>query len=228
MSSTQPPPPPVASPAPAPAQPAAEGATLTEIIAGIVLGIAATIAAFAAFQGALAGGASLEGYTVSTQHLSDANFFYNASAQQFIGDQQLFLAFATAANTPGQEGVAEYIQDQLMNDNLGSAVEWWQGDDDAATPFDDAPGNPYEDPSGEAAEAEQLAAEETFAEGVRQNQIGDRYELAGVILAITLFFAGLSTLMRSRKVAWALLVVSIVTLGVGSVLVLTNYLGAVT
>jgi hypothetical protein len=216
-------PPPSSPPAPPAATPADPdtGTSLLEILAGVVLGIAATVAAFAAYQGALADGNSLEGYTQSTQHLSDANFFYNASAQQFARDQQLFLAYAQAANTPGQEGVAEYIQASLMDPNLAAAVEWWTTTDEALTPFDDLEGNPYEDPAAEQADIEQEAAGTSFEEGATANEVGDQFELAGVILAIALFFGGISTLMKSDRLSWVLLGVgAVATLG-GAALVVS-------
>lgn len=192
-----------------------------EVIAGIVLGIAATVAAFAAYQGALADGNSLEGYTQSTQHLSDANFFYQASAQQFDRDQQLFLAYAQAANTPGQEDVAQYIQESLMDANLAAAVEWWAGSEEAVTPFDDLEGNPYEDPSGEEAEIQQELAGTTFQQGATANEVGDRFELAGVILAIALFFGGIATLVDATRLQWVLLAIGAVATTGGTALVVS-------
>ncbi|WP_370324005.1 hypothetical protein [Euzebya sp.] len=211
---------PLAPPPPPPPAPSG-GTSAIDIIAGIILGLAATIAAFAAYQGALADGNSLEGYTQSTQHLSDANFFYNASSQQFVRDQQLFTAFATAANTPGQEQVAEYIRTALMDENLQDAVDWWAATEDAVTPFDDLEGNPYVDAAGAEADAQQTAAEEAFAEGAEANEVGDRFELAGVILAITLFFGGIATLIGSPKIAWVLMGVAAVTLLSGAGLVVS-------
>ncbi len=208
-------------PPPAPAGADEDRTSLLEIMAGIVLGIAAVVAAFAAYQGALADGNSLEGYTSSTQHLSDANFFYNASAQQFSRDQQLFLAYAQALNTPGQEDVAEYIQSSLMDPNLADAVTWWNTTDEALTPFDDLAGNPYTDEAADQADIEQELAETTFAEGAQDNETGDRFELAGVILAIALFLGGIATLVRSTRLSWTLMGVGTLALAVGGILVVS-------
>ncbi len=222
LTNTSPPLPPIGAATPPPAPPKDEGGTsLLEIMAGIVLGIAAVVAAFAAYQGALADGNSLEGYTSSTQHLSDANFFYNASAQQFARDQQLFLAYAQALNTPGQEGVADYIQSSLMDPNLAEAVTWWNTTEEALTPFDDLEGNPYTDEAAVQADIEQELAGTTFAEGAQANETGDRFELAGVILAIALFLGGIATLVSSTRLGWTLMSVGALALVGGAILVIS-------
>jgi hypothetical protein len=47
-------------------------------------------------------------------------------------------------------------------------------------------------------------AETAFEEGVKANENGDRFELADVIFAISLFFTGISLIFRT-KIRWAIL-----------------------
>jgi hypothetical protein len=195
-----------------PAEPASDR---FQVIAAIVLGIAATLTAFSAYKAALADGDALQGYTNSTATLSDANFFYSQANQTSAGDQELFVSYATA-NFEGNAELADYLQ-TLMRPELSEAVDWWNTSDEAETPFDDIEGNPYTvEDLDTAKELEDQAAAE-FDEGAEADDNGDKFELAAVFFALTLFFGGIATLFRQRSVTAALLIVSGVTLLVGAV-----------
>lgn len=189
------------------------GESWLSIVAAILLGIAATLTAFSAYQSGLRDGEVLDGYNASSTALNDANYFYNQVNQTFAADQELFVQFATVAQT-GPPEAANYIT-TLMRPELVDAVDWWQADADAITPFDDDPDNPYV--IAEIAEAERLTAEseKAYDEATAAGDIGDKFELATVLLALTLFFAGIATLFSRRLVAISLLGVSLVALLAG-------------
>ena len=195
------------------AQPAATGESWLSIVAAILLGIAATLTAFSAYQSGLRDGEVLEAYNTSSTALNDANYYYNQVNQTFAADQELFVQFATVAQA-GQLQAANYIT-TLMRPELVEAVDWWREDDDAITPFDDDEANPYF--IAEIAEAERLTAEseKAYDEATAAGDIGDKFELATVLLALTLFFAGIATLFRRRLVAVSLLGVSLAALVAG-------------
>lgn len=201
-----------------PAEPAENSLS---IFAAILLGIAATLTAISAYQAALSDGEALQGYTRSTAALSDANYFYSQGNQTFAGDQQLFVQFATAAQS-GDTDLRDYLT-TLMRPELNEAVLWWQDDPDAITPFDEAEDNPYV--IAELAEADALAAESTaaFEAGSAADDQGDEFELSSVLLALTLFFGGIATLFRRRPVAIALLGFAAVTLAAGAVQLATAF-----
>lgn len=184
------------------------------IVAAILLRVAATLTAFSAYQSGLRDGEVLDGYNKSSTALNDANFYYNQVNQTFAADQELFIQFATIAQT-GPPEAANYIT-TLMRPELMEAVDWWQADEDAITPFDDDPENPYF--IAEIAEAERLTAEseKAYDEATATGNIGDTFELSTVLLALTLFFAGIATLFRRRVVATALLGISLAALVVGA------------
>lgn len=186
-----------------------------QVIAAIVLGIAATLTAFSAYKAALADGDALQGYTNSTATLSDANFFYSQGNQTTAGDQELFVSYATA-NFEGNAELADYLI-TLMRPELQEAVEWWETTDEAETPFDEIEGNPYTVSDFEEANALEEQAQAEFDEGAEADDNGDKYELAAVFFALTLFFGGIATLFRQRSVTAALLIVSGVTLVVGAI-----------
>ena len=184
------------------------------IVAALLLGLAATLTALAAYQGSLKDGEALEGYTRSTTALSDANYFFSQGNQVFAGDQQLFVQYATAAQE-GQDDLTAYLT-TLMRPAMADAVEWWQDDPDALTPFDEADGNPYEIVEFAQGEEEAAASGAAFKAAGAADKQGDEFGLATVLLALTLFFAGVATLFRRRAVTVALLGIGAVALAAGS------------
>lgn len=191
-----------------------EGDSRMAIFAAILLGLAATLTAFSAYQSALQDGEALAGYNEASAKLSDANYYYAQGNQTFAADQALFVEFATAAQAD-QLAAADYMS-TLMREELLAAVDWWQADEEAITPFDDDADNPYV--IAEFAEAERLAAEsqEATDRATAAGDIGDKFELSTVLLALTLFFAGIATLFRRRLVCWSLLGVGLVSLVAGA------------
>lgn len=185
-----------------------------QLVAAIVLGIAATLTALAGYKAALTDGDALQGYSKSTSTLSDANFFYAQGNQTFAGDQELFVSYATAAQQ-GNTELADYLT-TLMRPELQEAVEWWQATDEAVTPFDEVEGNPYTIADLDQAQALEQEAEQQYKDGADADEQGDKFELAAVLLALTLFFAGVATLFGRIPVTRALLAISVVTLVAGA------------
>lgn len=198
------------TPSPVLGEQSREGDSRMAIFAAILLGLAATLTAFSAYQSALQDGKALAGYNEASAKLSDANYYYSQGNQTFAADQALFVEFATAAQAD-QLAAADYMS-TLMREELLAAVEWWQADEEAVTPFDDDADNPYV--IAEFAEAERLAAESQDAtdRATEAGDVGDKFELSTVLLALTLFFAGIATLFRRRLVSWSLLGVGLVSL----------------
>lgn len=186
-----------------------------QVVAAILLGIAATLTAVAAYQAAVKGGEALQGYTQSTRLLSDANGFYAQGNQTFALDNQLFVEYAAAA----QEGNAEFVDylTTLMRPDLLAAVDWWEQTEDAVTPFDETADNPYAIEDFDEAEALEDEASAAFTDGAAADDVGDKFELATVLLALTLFFGGIATLFTKRSATLALLATSAVALTAGTV-----------
>ena len=190
-----------------------EGESLLAIVAAILLGLAATLTALSAYQAALQDGEVLSSYQDAAAKLGDANFYYSQGNQTYAADQQLFVEYATAAQT-GQADAAAYME-TLMRPELAEAIAWWQGDEDAVTPFDDDEANPYV--IAEFAEAERLTDESVAANEAAEEagNKGDDFQLATVLLALTLFFAGIATLFRRQLLSWTLIAIGTASLVAG-------------
>lgn len=194
--------------------PAESDGSRLSLIAAIVLGIAATLTAISAYAASLQDGEALQGYTRSTSALNDANYFYSSGTQVLAVDQALFVDYASAAQE-GNTDLADYLT-TLMRPELLDAVTWWQDDAEATTPFDDVEANPYVITEFDDADALSVESEQAFDEGSAADDKGDKFELATVLLALTLFFGGIASLFRRRSVSVGLLGVSGVALVSGA------------
>jgi hypothetical protein len=180
-----------------------------ELFAAILLGIAGVLTAFCAYKAALTDGDALQGYTESTQQLTDSNQFYSQALSRSTRDQQLFSQFALESQTANEDLVAYMLT--LMDDNLRDAVLWWsdavQQDDTLVSPFVDHPDNPYVNVDQVQAVELEAQSNDTYEEAVDFDEEGDQYELAAVLFALTLFFAGIATLLKRLQATYVLLAV---------------------
>ena len=199
--------------------PAERAEDRNQLIAALILGAAAILTAFSAYNAALLDGEALQGYTESTRSLNDANAFYSQGNQTSASDQAIFVEYATAQQT-GNDGLAEYLT-TLMRPEMLAAVEWWEATDEAVTPFDELEDNPYTVEDFEAAQDLEQTASQQFDDGAAADEKGDKFELAAVAFALTLFFGSVATLFARRAVTLALLAGGGITLLAGVAVLIT-------
>lgn len=190
-----------------------------ELAAAILLGLAALAAAWTAYQSGKLGGDESEAQAEANAALVDANFFYNQGNQQLAADNQLFLTLIEAEQS-GQEDFAAFIEEGVMDDNLRAAVAYWR-ESDAVTPFDDDDDNPYRVEAFEAADEEQARSDAAFERAAEIGERGDTYDLAGVLLAVSLFIGGIGTLFKKPILSWWLLGLGAVALVGGTAFAVT-------
>lgn len=177
-----------------------------ELLTVILLGLAAMATAWAAFQASAFDGKVVEGFTDANLTLSDANAFYSAGDQTYIGDQMLFLDYERALNEE-DEDYAIFIKDSLMRDELIAAVDWWEQPENQEayySPFVD------ENPNyviAEYADAEALTTDtdDSYDEAKDAAGHGDTYNLIAVLLAAALFALGIAGSIRAMPVRLALI-----------------------
>lgn len=191
-----------------------------QLFAAIVLGLAAVLTALSSFSSSVAGGDAANLRTDAGRTLADANFFFSQANQVEAGDQVLFVAYAQA-NQQDDEDLQTFLLG-AMRPVMQDAITWWAENDDAVTPFDEVEGNPYVLEDLDTANARQDEADAQVAKAEAADHKATQFDLATVLLALTLFFAGVATLFRRRVVTWLLLGVSVASLGCGAGLLLTN------
>jgi len=189
----------------APTEPDDDRMNWIELCAAILLGIAGVLTAYAAYNGALAGGDALQGYTKSSKTTSDANGEYTDYSQTYNADQALFLQYQLLVEKDDQ-ATADVIKDTMFSDALTTATDAW-----LAIPQGEGPATPLDTEEyvvESFANYEQLSqqADDEFAEAAKVDDQGDNFDLAAVYLAVSLFFAGIAALFKVRKIQITMLI----------------------
>ncbi len=170
----------------------------------IVLGIAAIAAAWTAFQSSSLGGDAQTLQNQSIKTSDEASQQFTDGTQQQATDRALFLEYAKAVQDDNED-LAGYLKDSLMDENLATAITWWEDqpetEEAAASPFVEE--NPAYVVAGhvEGERLDEKAAGE-FAKAGDLNGRGGKFELATVLLAVALFLFGVASVFRVRSIRY--------------------------
>ena len=176
-----------------------------EIAAACMLGIAAILTAYAAFYGAQAGDEALKGYTQSARSTADANGEYTDYSQTYSADQALYLQYALLTKQ-GDEVTAGEIKDEIFSQVLDDATEAWLVAPEVDRPLTPLGMDEYKIEAYDNAIAGFETAEAQFDEALKIDDQGDNFDLAAVYLAVSLFFAGIAALFKTRRIQIVMLV----------------------
>jgi hypothetical protein len=187
-----------------------------EIIATILLAVVTILTAWSAFQ-------STKWSGVMAIAFSEANAARTESAQaaarvnvEQAVDVGLFTDWI-AARSEGNDELADFLEARFR-DEFQPAFDAWVAERPLQTPG--APATPFEMDEYQLDE-QALAAELAMTADARgqaareANQRGDNYVLTTVLFASVLFFAGISTRFRGRRVQIALLTMAVLVLAAG-------------
>jgi len=191
-----------------------EGLNWLEMIAALLLGVAGILTAYAAYNGALAGGDALKGYTQSSRTNSDANGYYNDYASIYNGDQALFTQYQLLVEA-GNQDTADVLKDNLFRPELAAATDAWLEIPEGEGPLTPLDTDAYTVEQLDTADALAAQAQIEFEEAALIDDQGDNFDLASVYLAVALFFAGIATLFKVRNIQIAMLVFAILMVGPG-------------
>lgn len=192
-----------------------------ELVAAVILGIAGILTAFAAYKAALTDGDALKGYTASARTTADANGYFNEAFATYTSDQSLFLEYQVLVEQ-GDTTTAFVIRDRLFSPELEAGTAAWE-----QIPVG-APGEPptplqteeYVIPAQTEAIALTEQAADEFTEAQAFDDAGDKFELAAVFLAVSLFLAGVGSLFKDRKVQIAILTMAAIVIVPGVLAIL--------
>lgn len=202
-----------------------------ELTAAILLGLGAIGASVAGHQSGLWGGQSVEAYGEAAALTTKASTTYNDELSTYLQDTQIDIR----AKELIWEGEDNKDQDaagrqlamaswMLITQTSDAAYKhlklppetrkaYWEGDQTALLPHESMLGaletdldQDYVEEVFAHSEDEFAAADKRFGEGRDANNKGDEFSLAGVVLTVALFFAGISLIFKS-KVRWVFLTV---------------------
>ncbi|RBY86859.1 DUF4337 family protein [Blastococcus sp. TF02A-26] len=190
-----------------------------EFASAILLGLAAVATAWSAYWAAMYGGDAIAGYAQANTLTSQAADVYGDATGQYNYDRTLFLQYAELRLT-GDEATADALRDNFFSENLEETVDWYDTTGDEVTdPFDADAGSPYA--LEEWAEGNELSeeADRVYQEATANDDQGDKFDLATVFLALSLFFGGIATVFRRHLPQVATIAVGTagLVIGVGAV-----------
>ena len=196
-----------------------------EILIAVGLGLAAILTALSIYLTDVHDDNAQVGFSDGISEVTKATGSYVEAAQQRGADEALFVEFAQAANAgalgdkvAGQS--ATYLQGAVMRKELREAVAWW-GDvgvkQGLTSPFTEE--NPFfKQPLQDEASAQSQQAEASFAEAQDEQNKGDTFIIADVIVAAALFMFGIAAVVTVPRLKVAMTVIGytvfLVSLGV--------------
>ena len=191
----------------------AAGWSWQELLVTVMLVIAALATSWSSYQATRWNGEQAAAAGRTNGIRIEAARVDGLSRSQTQIDVATFIAWADA-DERGETKVADFYVDRFR-DEFQPAFEAWMATD----PLSDAtaPPTPFAMPEYQVAAskkaAELDAAAEASAAEVRENiQRSSNYVLTVVMYAVVLFFAGVSTRLRSRRLRWATTIAGMVVL----------------
>ena len=178
---------------------------LQEILLTVLLVVAAVATSWSSYQATRWNGEQARAAGRTTAIRIDAARSASLAQTQTQIDVATFIAW-TDADRSGQPDLAAFYQDRFRPE-FEPAFAAWMATEPLVNP--DAPPTPFAMPEYRVAareDAERLDAEAAVSSArVSTNiQRSSNYVLSAVLYAVVLFFAGMSTRLRSRRLRWVM------------------------
>jgi len=185
---------------------------VTEVAAVILLAVATVGSAWCAFQASQWNGEQADLSQEASTHRVEANRLFSLGTQLVAYDSASIAQYA-AAMSSDQKDLATFIKASLVRKDFLPILEQWEADVIAGsipTPLpedDDYMSKQFSEYQQEtaAAEASSVASDEA-------SETASAYVLGALLVAVSLFFAGVTTSFRMRSVRILLLIASGLTL----------------
>jgi hypothetical protein len=182
---------------------------MVEVAAAVVISVAAAMTSWVGFQAALWDGEQAAHYTQAGAARVQATSAATTAGQLETADLLMFQGWlsATAQKEPGLQAFYR----QRFRAEFAVAFEAWLKTDPLNNP--DAPRSPFamgQYHLAQSAESHRLQhqADALFEKGQKDNDISDRFVRGTVLLAVALFFGGISQTFKETRVKAALIVVA--------------------
>lgn len=170
-----------------------------EVWTAIVLAIAGLASAWASFQGGIWAKEETENFAAANALTTESARLFTRAGQEESVFAALFLQYLDAV-ADGQDKRAAFVRNH-MPPHFSRAFEAWRATRPANV-FDAPPHSKLPDfsgPSRKLAEEKRVEAVRVQGEAHRAGHVGDRYEIANVILATALFLAGIGTILEQPR-----------------------------
>ncbi|MCU0282413.1 MAG: hypothetical protein MUD13_00725 [Candidatus Nanopelagicales bacterium] len=176
-----------------------------ELIAVILLGVATVGTAWCGLQSSLWNGQQQDLGAEATGERALANRLFGAALQTAAYDSNVIISYAEAVRA-GDTRAQEFTREALMRPELLPFVDRWQATIEAGGPTP----NLLEDPEYRASltgdyQAADARAVELSDQSDEAGSVADTYVVTTVLLAVALFFAGVTSSFRYPAMRMALI-----------------------
>lgn len=170
-----------------------------EVWTAIVLAVAGLASAWASFQGGIWAKEETENFAAANTLTTESSRLFIRAGQEESVFAALFLQYLDAV-ADGQDKRAAFVKNH-MPPHFRTEFDAWraQQPDDV---FDVPPNSKlpsFAGPSRKLAEEKRVEAQRVQGEAHRAGHVGDRYEIANVVLATALFLAGIGTILEQPR-----------------------------
>ena len=188
------------------------GDRLLEVIAVVLLAISTLGTAWSGYQASQWSGVQSEDNQRETNHRLEANRLFARSIQTFTYDSNVIAFYAQAVAT-NNTALARFYRTSMARKELLPYLDKWEATVRAGgtpTPLLEDP--QYINAQSGGYSAEQDAAEKAARTAQEAAQRSQSYTLNTIVLAVALFFAGVTSSFRYRSVRTLLIILAILTL----------------
>ena len=188
------------------------GDRLLEVIAVVLLAIATLGTAWCGYQATQWSGAQSEANQQQTNHRLEANRKFGLAVQTYSYDSSVIMLYAQAVQAHNTE-LAQFYRKTMVRKGLLPFLNKWEATvraGGAPTPLLDDP--QYVDAQSNGYLSEQNAADAAAVAAQQAAQHSQVYTLNTILLAVALFFAGVTSSFRYRSVRTLLVLLALLTL----------------
>ena len=187
------------------------GDRLLEIIAVMMLAITTLGTAWCGYQASQWAGVHSEDNQQQTNHQLEANRKFALAIQTFSYDSNLIALYAQAVQEKNT-GLAQFYRNTMARKGLLPFLDKWEAtvrSGGTPTPLLEDP--LYVDPQSSGYRSEQAAAAKAAGAAQEAADNSQFYTLNTIVLAVALFFAGVTASFRYRPARVLLLVLALLT-----------------
>jgi hypothetical protein len=177
-----------------------------ELVAAVILAFAAILAAWSAYQATRWSGEQANAYNLAAARRTDAAQETSLFAAEALVEIQIWLSWLQLQRTEAGAATAAFLEERFREE-FKPAFEAWlaqvpEGEIPPGTPFEM---DEYESETADLVLGHNEEAEALADEARRANQLSDNFVLVTVIMAAVLFFAGVGTHFKDRRLRLVML-----------------------
>ena len=192
------------------------GDRLLEVIAVVLLAVTTLGTAWCGYQSSQWSGVQSDENQRRTSHQLEANRRFALATQTFSYDSNVIALYTQAVQEKNTE-LAQFYRNTMVRKELLPFLDEWEATvrgGGTPTPLLEDP--QYVDARSSGYRSEQEAAEKAAGAAQQAADNSQAYTLATIVLAVALFFAGVTASFRYRPARVLLIVLSLLTLSIAA------------